>query len=101
METWNNADKCLIEEGTTSDPEVNTAIDLTDSEEDGDAASHEKVKHSDAINAFQTCINWAEENGIEHTKVFILRRLQEQAMDISTTIKKKQTHIGDFFSKNK
>lgn len=100
METWNNADKCLIEEGITSDPEDSTAIDLTDSGEDHNEAVHEKVKHSDAINAFQTCIKWAEENGIEHTKVFILRSLQEQATDFSTTIKKKQTHIGDFFSKN-
>lgn len=47
----------LISKVTTSDPEDNTAVDITASEEDGDAVSHEKVKLSDAIYNFQTCIS--------------------------------------------
>jgi|AKYZ01.1.fsa_nt_gi Tc5 transposase DNA-binding domain./DDE superfamily endonuclease./CENP-B N-terminal DNA-binding domain. len=58
------------------------------------------IRHSDAVNAFHTCVTWAEQNDVEAADALVLRRLQEKAIKISL-VSKKQTKIDDFISQKK
>ncbi|XP_036322541.1 jerky protein homolog-like [Rhagoletis pomonella] len=55
-----------------------------------------KVNHVDAINCFQTCIEWAVENQIDSSKTLLLRSLQEEAMQVSLQINKRQSLMTEF-----
>jgi hypothetical protein len=57
------------------------------------------VKHGDAINGFNVCLEWAEENQVALQDILALRRLRESALILKTTKKEKQTTISDFFKK--
>lgn len=56
----------------------------------------EKVKHTDAVNAFSLAIRWTEENNLPIEDVLLLKRLKEKAFDMATS-KKVQTKIDTYF----
>lgn len=55
------------------------------------------IKHIDAINCFETCILWSQQNKIDYSKLLVLREIQEEAVQKSLQINQKQTSINEFF----
>lgn len=58
--------------------------------------STESVKHADAVQAFNTCLAWANENNIPLHQILTLRELRDDAFRKSI-IKAGQITIEDFF----
>lgn len=56
-----------------------------------------RVKPDDALNCFNTCITWAEENGISAKDIIILRNMREKVFRQGLQVAKKQTSINDYF----
>ncbi|XP_037817448.1 jerky protein homolog-like [Lucilia sericata] len=68
-----------------------------DPEEIVNITQETKIRNADAINSFETCILWSQQNNIDCTKSLVLRELQEEAVQKSLQLGQKQTSINDFF----
>lgn len=75
---------------------------LTVDSDDGSSEGNEvprdalKIKHEEAIGSFSTCIQWAEENGVDLNSLTILRMLRQRAMEAKQGCLR-QKKISDFF----
>lgn len=56
-----------------------------------------RVKPDDALICFNTCITWAEENGISAKDIIILRNMREKVFKQGLQVAQKQTSIKDYF----
>lgn len=67
-----------------------------DSSSDDDLQIVTKIKHQDAVNSFNNCIQWASENNIPDSQIELLFEMKNTAVkkDFES---KKQTHITNFF----
>lgn len=70
MEAWNSVDNVLVEENQSAENKL--AIEISE-EEEGDTpavVAVPPIKHTDAIDCFEKCIKWSEENNVEEEKIF-------------------------------
>jgi hypothetical protein len=54
------------------------------------------IQHDDAMNAFNTCHKWAEENNVQAEDILSLKRLQEKVLKEALRNKRQET-IDAFF----
>ncbi|XP_050340268.1 uncharacterized protein LOC126766550 [Bactrocera neohumeralis] len=98
LEAWNSVDNVLAEENPSAENEL--AIEISE-EEEGDTAvvvAVPLIKHTDAIDCFEKCIKWSEENIVEQEKIFLLKSLHQKAQDLKISRSQKQMSITNFFS---
>lgn len=62
----------------------------------GEVTAVRTIPHNAAIDSFATSIMWAEENGVSASDILILKKLQDQVLKSSFTVKK-QTTIANYF----
>jgi hypothetical protein len=58
-----------------------------------------KIRHNDAMSAFNTCYKWAEENNVQAEDILTLKGLQEKVIK-EAFINKRQKTTEAFFCKN-
>lgn len=68
--------------------------------DDEDENSVTKVSTKDAINSFNLCLQWAEENELDLQEILLLRKIRSKAIEIKTK-KGRQTTLDDFVRKDK
>ncbi|CAG5048130.1 unnamed protein product [Parnassius apollo] len=56
-----------------------------------------RVKPDNALMCFNTCITWAEENGMSAKDIIILRNMREKVFKQGLQVAQKQTSIKDYF----
>lgn len=85
-----------------SDEEIiNQASTPTTDQDDDDelVVASPQVTAKNAINAFETGMQWAEENGASYNELLLLRRLRDKALHLSLD-KVKQKKIDQYFPIN-
>lgn len=97
---WNNADNGITGPQEIEDEDNIIEIDDAEKENDENEPVVSTVKHIDAIQSFNTCLKWAEDNKIGYTETTVLKQLQEKAVSLSLLTRNKQSKIGDFFKIN-
>ncbi|XP_015187494.1 PREDICTED: jerky protein homolog-like [Polistes dominula] len=87
-----------------TDEEICEAVQEEEEEEESlveileaPTATTVKVKPDKAFNCFNTCITWAEENGISAKDIIILRNMREKVFKQRLQVAQKQTTIKDYF----
>lgn len=92
----------IIEENDEhfTDQDIINQVTSTVTEEDDEEnlSSQEKIFHKQAVDSFETCLDWAEENGISSNELMLLRRLRDKAIKARFNVLK-QPNIVDFIHK--
>ncbi|XP_066246446.1 jerky protein homolog-like [Euwallacea similis] len=88
-------------EDLEEEPQSDINDDDWESNEDQDEAHQEKtvVTSSEALDAFNTVIRWAERNIFEVNDLLVLRKCRDKALQNNLAAKKVQKHITQYFSK--
>lgn len=90
-----------VDEWIDADEEL-LPVTVSDDSGDDDIVTNPReknvVKHQDAINSFNVCLQWAEENNVELAALISLRNLREAAV-LENQKKIRQTELTDFFTR--
>lgn len=86
---WNRDN---VEETLSDEDEENVEV------VDQTSLAETRIKHADAIQCLETCIQWSQQNGIDISKSLILRELQEEAVQKSLHVVPVQKSIKDYFN---
>ncbi|XP_066261193.1 jerky protein homolog-like [Euwallacea similis] len=88
-------------EDLEEEPQSDINDDDWESNEDQDEAHQEKtdVTSSEALDAFNTVIRWAERNIFEVNDLLVLRKCRDKVLQNNLAAKKVQKHITQYFSK--
>ena len=89
----------LADSEITGETEEHENSDISDEEESGDIREKfaNKITNNGAINAFDICIQWAEENKVEIQDLLLLKKLQDFARARHIKSATTQSKITSFF----
>ncbi|XP_054088882.1 jerky protein homolog-like [Zeugodacus cucurbitae] len=96
FEAWNSVVNVLVEENPSAENEL--AIEISEEGDTAAVVAVPPIKHTDAIDCFEKCIKWSEENNVEQEKIFLLKSLHQKAQDLKISRPQKQMSITNFFS---